>query len=219
MCGKRPNHSQEECKRPTVLAVAGVSLLLLAGGCVNGPSRPVNAETAVKRDTATIQYWIDQPATIRVTADNYDQLWRACDRVAHRYLFAIDRTDYREGLLTSQPMISKYFTEFWRSDVVTAADMANSTLATYRRTLRYEMRPTPDGKFEAAVKVIVERSTSFERRVTTAIQYRDAFSGFSPGTEFYAEDGSVQPAQTWYAVGRDLALETEIGKRVQDSLR
>jgi len=212
---REPRHFKSRVRRGA--AMIGALLLATTGGCVSSTSRPTNAVTAVKPETSTIQYWLDQPVTVRVTAKNYDELWKACDHVSHRYLFAIDRNDYREGLMTTLPMISKYFTEIWRSDVITASDMANSTLATYRRTVRYEIRRTADNQFEAAVKVIVERSTSFERRVTTAIQYRDAFKGFPPNTDFYADDGSKQPEQTWYAVGRDSALESAIGKKLQDS--
>jgi len=162
---------------------------------------------------------VDQPATAHVVATNYDQLWNACDKVAHSFLFSIDRTDYREGVLTTKPLTSKYFAEFWRNDVTFSEDLAQSSIATYRRTIRFELHNTDDGRYAANVKVIVERSSTFERRVTTAIQYQDAFAGPPPGTEFYAEDGTVQPYQNWYAVGRDSALEAVIASKVEAALR
>ena len=200
---------------------ASALLAFFAVGCVNGTARSPSstAETKVKPETATIQYWVNQPVTTRVTSSNYDALWNACDRVAWSYLFQIDRTDYREGVLTTKPLVSKYFLEFWRNDVGYSSQLENSSLAVYRRTIRYEIKPTPDGKFEAGVKVVIERSSTFERRVTTAIQYRDAFDGPRPGTKFYADDGGVQPYQTWYAVGRDADLEASIGRNVEKELR
>ncbi len=202
------------------LALTTLASLLLAG-CVNSNPRAGsgNSVTAVKPETATIQYWVDQPASTVITADDYDKLWKACDHVAISYLFAIDRTDYREGVLTTKPLISKYFTEFWRNDVPYSEDLAQSSIATYRRTIRFEIQKTDAGQFEAAVKVIIERSSAFERRVTTAIQYRDAFGAFPPGTEFYDDEGVRQSQQSWYAVGRDKVLEAQIGRKIQNALR
>lgn len=192
---------------------------LLINGCVTDshPAAP-NAKINAKPETATIGYWAAKPATVRVTADDYDQLWDACDAVSHKYLMAIDRTDYRNGVMTTRPLISKYFFEFWRDDVASFDDTADSSLATYRRTVRYEISKRSDHEFAADIKVIVERSSTFERRVTTAVQYRDAFAAPPPGTEYHADDGTVQPYQTWYAVGRDPQLEASIGKKLQAML-
>lgn len=202
------------------IAIYSLTALLLTGCVSSNPrSGAGNAVTSKKPETATIQYWVDQPARTTVKANDYDQLWNACDRVAIRYLFAIDRTDYREGLLTTKPLISKYFVEFWRNDVQFSEDLAQSSIATYRRTIRFEIHKSDDGRFEAAVKVIVERSSAFEHRVTTAIQYRDAFGAFPLGTEFFDDEGVKQSQQSWYAVGRDTALEVELGKKIQNALK
>ena len=207
--------------RNSALIIAATLTALGLTGCVTGPSRPNSATsvTNVKPETATVTYWVSQPATAYIDADNYDALWNACDKVAHRYLFSIDRTDYREGVLTTKPLISKYFTEFWRNDVTYSSDLADSSLATYRRTIRFELSKTEDSRYQAAVKVIVERCSTFERRVTTAIQYKDAFVAPPPGTEFYADDGTVQPYQNWYAVGRDPALEQAIAEHGRNALK
>jgi hypothetical protein len=204
-----------------LLRTIAASMLALLPGCITGsaPTVDTTAVTDVDPATATVQYWVDQPATVEVSANDYDRLWNACDHVSNALLFSIDRTDYRDGVMTTKPLISKYFAEFWRRDVTFSEDLAQSSIATYRRTIRYELHRTDDGRFTADVKVIVERSSSFERRVTTAIQYRDAFAGFPPGTEFYADDGSVQPQQTWYAVGRDHAMEEVIGDKLRAALK
>ncbi len=193
---------------------------LLLSGCVTD-SRPAapGALINAKPETATVPYWAEKPATVFVIARSYDRLWDACDAVSHQYLFSIDRTDYRNGVMTTRPLVSKYVTEFWRNDVVGFSELANSTLAVYRRTIRYEITRQDDQHFSAGVKVIVERSATFERRVTTAIQYRDSFTAPPPGAEFHADDGTVQPFQTWYAVGRDPAMEEAIVKSLESTLK
>ncbi len=205
-------------KPAAIVCLAFIPTLL--AGCVteSHPAAP-GALINAKPETATVSYWAQKPATVSVTDSNYDRLWDACDTVSHQYLFAIDRTDYRNGVMTTRPLVSKYLTEFWRSDVVGVSELADSTLAVYRRTIRYEIATHDDQHYSAVVKVVVERSSTFDRRMTTAIQYRDAFSAPPPGTEFHAEDGSTQPFQTWYAVGRDPALEEAIGRSLQATLK
>ena len=200
--------------------VAILSMTALLSGCVTD-SRPAapGAFINAKPDTVTVGYWAAKPGTVRDMARDYDQLWNACDEVSHKYLFWVDRTDYRNGVMTTQPLISKCFFEFWRSDVVSLDETANSSLATFRRTVRYEISKADDGGYAAVVKVIIERSSTFERRVTTAVQYRDAFTAPPPGTEFHGDDGTVQPYQTWYAVGRDPELEASIGKSLQTMVK
>src|SRR5207245_5438405 len=70
----------------------------------------------------------------------------------------LDREDYREGLLTTLPLVSKQSFEIWRRDVVTVPAIAQSTLATFRRTVRFQFSKREDGGYIAAPR-------SEERRV------------------------------------------------------
>lgn len=194
---------------------------MLAGCADDSTVRPAGGAvaTAVSPQTASLDYWIDQPASSFVASPDYNLLWAACDAAARDYLFAIDRTDYRQGVLTTKPLISKHWAEVWRRDVTRGEDVAQSSLATYRRTIRYELRKNKDDQaYEARVKVVIERSSTFERRVTTAIQFRDAFGAYPTGTEFVADDGTQLPSQYWYAVGRDEDLEKALAETVREKL-
>lgn len=203
--------------RPTALLLA----LCTLAGCVTGPSRSADAgkrATAIDPDTAKPLYWLDKPATAKVSAADYDRLWAACDVAARRHYFTPDVLNYRQGVMTSKPLTSKGVSEFWRNDVPAGDDLARSTLATYRRTIRYEIAKTPDDQYEVGVKVLVERSSQFERRVTTGIQFKDAFGPYPTGMEFLSDDGTEQAAQYWYATGRDTVLEEALAETIRKKL-
>ena len=195
--------------------------MTLLPGCVSGTTRSKDSgqrATAIDPISATPAFWMEKPVTAHVSSPNYDRLWAACDAAVRHYHFIPDVLNFRQGVMTTKPLVSKGVGEFWRNDVVDGNDLAHSTLATYRRTIRYDIDKVGDDSYQVGVKVLVERSSAFERRVTTGIQFRDAFGPFPPGSEFRSDDDVVQPAQYWYAVGRDDALETALAQQIQDHL-
>lgn len=193
-----------------------VALSALAG-CSHVEQSP--ALTQTDPDLATQAHWIAQPATATVTHDNYDELWEACVGAARWHGFRPDRTDYRAGVLVTFPNVSKQLFEPWRRDVVTLPDMVESTLATMRRIVRFEITEVQDGTFQCVPKVIVERYNSMERRITSITQYRETFSiNTAEGNK--GHDRGVDLADTyWYAVGRDAALERDLAAGVRSRVR
>ena len=135
------------------------------------------ALTPADANLATEDYWWNQPGTAKSAPAAFDPLWDACQAEAHARFFTVDRQEYRSGLLTTVPMVSAQVFEPWRADAVTSHDVAESTLGTIRRTVRFEVRKRSDGSFEVTPKVLVERFTSVERRLTAINQYHTAFSG------------------------------------------
>lgn len=152
-------------------------LLTGAAGCLSGARSDAPPVTNIDPQQATPDFWLAKPAVADISDADFYRLWNACRAEAHDRFFLIDRENYREGLLTTQPLISKQAIEFWRRDVVTPSDIANSTLATYRRTVRFELTRQADGTFTAHPKVLVERFASAERRLTAIYEYHTAFSG------------------------------------------
>src|SRR3954465_2084342 len=105
------------------LALA-IFLMLLAGGCIgNRPSNPAATQpvTMVDPQLAEQNYWLAKPATVEVRGQ-FKPLWEASEQTAHEFRFSIDRRDQRSGLLTTEPMISKQWWEFWRKDAGTFQD-------------------------------------------------------------------------------------------------
>jgi hypothetical protein len=204
------------CYRHILTCVAVGALLI---GCSSSKSQPSAAPTTQPIVMSTPIYWLRQEPVAGVVYRDFDRLWNAAERVARDYLFSIDRTDYRGGLLTTEPMISKQFFEVWRKDVATSDDLAESSLATVRRTLRFEFERSDDGNYVASPKVLVERYSLAERRLTAAMQYQSAFNGPQVIGSREADVGRVLPTAQWYATGRDYALERKIAEALQERLR
>lgn len=194
-----------------------IVLSAIISGCATHPTAPPATQPATAGDPKSTlpTYWFDQPAFTEIRGRDFDALWNACQEVAKARGFVIDRTDYREGLLYTEPLVSKGYFEVWRNDVVDGHGLAQGTLATIRRTIRFAIRRQPDGSFVATPKVVVERYASIERRITSAAQYHDIFSiRLLDVNREREQTGAVIPAEFWFAVGRDHPLERELGKDI-----
>ena len=194
-----------------------LALLALAAGCSHVEQSPSITETT--KETATKSYWIDQPATDTVAHDDYDELWEAAADTARWRGFRVDRTDYRGGLLTTWPLASKQIFEPWKRDVLTMPDLAESTLASMRRIIRFEIARLDDGTFQCTPKVLVERYSSSERRITSVTQYRESFSIETEQGSKERDKGYDLPFTYWYTTGRDEALEKVLADGIRSRLR
>src|SRR6185312_6563447 len=97
------------------------ALLSTLGGCIMGKQNPAATQPATAADPKSNQwdYWFDKPAVTEVSSASFDRLWSACRDALVADGFTIDRTDFRDGVMTTLPLISKQFYEVWRMDVVT----------------------------------------------------------------------------------------------------
>jgi hypothetical protein len=208
--------------RDTWGVVAFVFLLSLTG-CITGKQNPAATQPATAMDpkTAQLAYWLEQPAVVHVNSPDFDKLWNVCRDAVQDDGFIIDRTDYREGILTTAPLISKQFYEFWRNDVVDAKGLTQSSFGTIRRTARFDVRRLEDGSYQATPKVVVERFSSVEKRITSVAQYREIFSLNQADLQLSSEeqDNAQIPPQFWYAIARDHALERQLAESVKRRLK
>ncbi len=154
-----------------------------------------------------------------VAANNFDRLWRACADAARDRRFVIDRRDYRGGVLTTEPLVSAQFFEPWRRDAITPDAVAESSLATIRRTIRFEFTRQEGDRFTVIPRVTVERYSSGERRITSATLYRSAFRRTTATGTRESDRGVVLPPRYWYNVGNDAALEKALAEAVRRRLR
>jgi hypothetical protein len=199
--------------RSAVLAIGCAT----AGGCVaSHPGAP--KVTDVDPKLAQPDYWWNQPGVVHVSAGDFHKLWDACKGELYVRLFPVDREQYRDGLLTSEPVVSKQFFELWRTDAVNLHDVAESSLGTIRRTIHFEVKRLPDGSYDMTPKVLVERFAATERRLTTSVQYHDAFS--APVSFMDAPDESGVPfaTQYWYPLRRDHDLEKDMAESIRRRL-
>lgn len=225
-CRNRPPHLGRPV-RPVRRALAllllpAPAIVLPLGGCTSdAPAVPATQPvTAIDARLARPDYWYAQPATATVVAGNFDALWSAADAAARTRFFPIDRRDVRGGLMTTEPMVSKQWFEPWRQDVLEGDALADSSLATIRRTVRYEFERRDDGSFAVTPKVLIERYSVAENRVTSVVLYRAAFrAGRTTDQTAYGtretDRGVYLPSRYWYAVGRDVALEQALAGDIQ----
>ena len=81
-------------------------------------------------------------------ANDYDTLWNACEHAAREAGFTIDRFEYRTGLLTTKPLVSRQFFEVWKQDVVDFRGQIDSDAATRRRVVRFQIEKLADDRYQ-----------------------------------------------------------------------
>jgi hypothetical protein len=204
--------------------VPSVLTLAIIAGCIKGPMNPAATQPATITDTATTQpgYWYQAPSRGSVVYDSFPTLYKTCENVLRDYDFKIDRIDYRTGTLTSEPLVSAQVWEPWRPDIQSIGQVRGSILASVRRTVRFDIRRNDDGRFEASPKVLVERQTVREIRITSVALYRGAYTPLdprdTPSGSHEADEGFMYPPKYWYSIGRDPTLETSLAHEVSKRL-
>ncbi len=197
-------------------AILFILLFVIVPGCITTPSNPSATQPATAIDPATTkpEYWWSKPGVATIEHRDFQTLMDACEDVARNYLFEIDRVDYRQGVLTTRPMTSKQFFEVWRHDSAKASDTERNSLATYRRTLRFDVTKKADGTYQAAPKILVERWAQAERRITSAANFGGPGSGSEVSGTVESDQGVELPKSYWYAVERDYAMEQNVAEKV-----
>lgn len=152
------------------------------------------------------------PPAIR-SAD-FETLWAACESAVQAKLFELDRQDRRLGVLTTKPMVSAQWFEIWRPELKSCYDIAESSLATMRRTVRFEFEKLGENEFVVRPTVLVERYSQAERRVTSSALYRSVHGRPNVRGTPESDRGVYLPSSYWYPVARDLRLEESIARDV-----
>lgn len=203
----------------------GLGVLAGLNGCMTesrtvplSTTQPASA-TDIDPQQADPEFWYAQPSAYQTRQADFDRLWDKAQEVSRRLLFKIDRQDRRAGVLTTEPMISAQWFEPWRQELRTCKDVANSSIATYRRTIRYEF--VKQGQSYAInPKVLIERQAITERRVSGSLNRlyfrRDRELNATGSRE--SDAGIFIPDSYWYAVGRDPALEAFLVRQINASL-
>ncbi|HEX4054651.1 MAG TPA: hypothetical protein VHX86_10340 [Tepidisphaeraceae bacterium] len=196
--------------------------LCILAGCADNSRNPTPttrpALMSIPAERGTDAYWLNQPAVASVSSRDYQKLWNACAQTLRNDQFDIDEEDYREGVLTTWPMISKQAFEFWRSDAGDIYEVIEDTLQTIRRSVRFELSRGPDGTYVARPKVLIEQSSHPERRISTVSQAPQAFTPLGETPTRATEQGASIPNRYWYALGRDEAMERELANSVREKL-
>jgi hypothetical protein len=202
------------------VALLGAGSLI---GCEHVDQSPAITQTDQK--LAQPAYWLNQPANASVKSDNYEDLWEACVEAARYRGFKPDLQDYREGILITQPLVSKQIFEVWRRDVTALDDQVESTLATTRRIIRFEItRDSADGggaadTFTCVPKVLEQHYAAAERRITAIQRYREAFSLTNVQGSKERDRGIDIPPEYWYTTARDAAMEKQLAQAIESRVK
>jgi hypothetical protein len=217
-----PLAASQAKSRPAIVLLAALSLL---PGCIgNNLSRaPGQRVTDVPKENAEPVYFMKQSTVASVTAGDFDKLWEAVHRVSRDRGYRTDRDDPRLGVYTSRPLVSSQLFEPWRFNVGSLHALVEASLGTVRRTVRWDVTHNDDGTFTATPRVLVERYTVIEHRVTSAAQFNEIFAITREEAEnqrLRALDPAaalLEPVPTayWYGLGRDLDLEEKLADAVR----
>ena len=199
-----------------------IALIVILGmtGCAASKAPP-DRTTPMIADDYVRAVASSQPSypPARVSSSDFDALWQAVEKSLEARMFRIDRRDYRAGLLTTYPLISRQFFEFWRRDTLGIDDVTESSLNSMRRTVRVEIEHHEEtGMYVATPRVEVERYSDAGRRLTSAAMYRTAFKRTTARGTPESDAGINLQSRYWYTVGSDERLEAAIVRAAQKRL-
>ena len=206
----------------TLFSFACILPTLLLAACaadsvgVAPATRP--AFLSAPAEQAGSDYWFDKPAVASVASPDFQKLWSACRTTLINDEFEIDQENYRLGLLTTFPMISKQFFEVWRSDAGDVHGVIWDSLQTIRRTVRFDFTRRPNGSYIVFPKVLIETCSHPERRITSQAQYSQAFTSVAETPTIINDQGVAVATRYWYSVGRDEAMEKELANSVREKM-
>ena len=119
--------------------IISVAILLAIGGCARHTTPLVPA------------------AELTADEQKFQAVWDAGSEVLKSYRFDINKTNRRAGLITTSPMASRHFFEFWRRDVVTASGALENSVQPMYREVAVRIRKTGEGKYAPVVTVTASR--------------------------------------------------------------
>src|SRR5579862_8293926 len=128
--------------------ISSIQVFFIAAlaGCASTSSLPATRpNTDVPAVQATPEYWFGEPASAGVESLSFRKLWDTCQTLAMDDGFEIDWMDWREGIISTKPKISKELFEFWKSDAGRVSDVFEDSIQTIRRTIHFEVTRTPEG--------------------------------------------------------------------------
>ncbi|MFH0980588.1 MAG: hypothetical protein V2A79_03500 [Planctomycetota bacterium] len=149
--------------------------------------------------------------------DEGDALFEACLEALRAHGFKIDRVDRRAGLITTFPVTSQQFFEFWRHDVDTAYDLMEASLDTVRRRVEVRLLGETDPLHKKlVVTVFREKFSTPDRQYNTSAAAFRVFGRSLPATT--GEPIVPERDNLWLPAGRDGVLERRLIDQITECL-
>lgn len=174
--------------------LAVLSLVGVAVGCL-GPRRS--------------DYHSSQPIRIADPSEQADELWEAIQETLRRHRLELDRVDHRAGVITTMPVTSQHFFEFWRHDVDTWPDLWEATLNPIRRWVEVTLTRGEDHRMNRlAVAIHKQRLSSPDRQFNSTGAAYQYFGDSLPSTAGLVRVTAAD--DVWLDQDRDPAMEEHL---------
>jgi hypothetical protein len=97
------------------------------------------------------------PTKMTPIEKRFQAIWDASAEVLLSYRFTVDRRDRRSGVMTTSPMASRHFFEWWRRDKTDTSGALENSLQPIYREVTVQIRKTGEGKYHPVVSIVVSR--------------------------------------------------------------
>lgn len=189
-----------------------------AGTAPATTTAPVIATAPATQPGHMVTKTVDPNRTARFVYDaNYDNVWKQAQDILTQTGFAIDRADYRLGVLTTRPLASSQILEFWKPQHAGFTNAMENTVNNQRRWVTLTIL-TVEGKpdfYEIGVQVLVERETNPTEGLNGPMFVEGSGFGHNVLTlrSDYAPpvaDPKKEEQPIWNTVGHDPDLERKL---------
>jgi hypothetical protein len=156
---------------------------------------------------------------LRISGGGKAEAMVAAEMVLGKMGFAISKSDFESGYITTRPLRTGQFFEFWRSDAVGEFNSAESNLHCIRRTV--EMKITEEAEqLYVGCDVAVERLSLSEAPLERRSEAYDKFPQRErSGLESIARDLRESRGAEWINLGGDAELATVILKQIEEKIK
>ena len=159
---------------------------------------------------------------LRISGGGKAEAMVAAEMVLGKMGFEILKSDFESGYISTRPLRTGQFFEFWRSDAVGEFNSAESNLHCIRRTV--EMKITEEAEqLYVDCDAAVERLSLSRGRVGSSSETYDKFpesrSLESFNLKSIDEDLRESRGAEWIGLGADPELAEDILKQIEDKIK
>ncbi len=164
------------------------------------------------------------PNPLRISASEYDPAYKAAAEVLRDHGFAMDRQDYRFGLIETGALMSPTIGEPFRPGNTTVEQALESTLNHQRRIARVMLEPlasaddvsAPPQGYNLHVEVMIERRQQPDLQMSGATSGYGVYHRYTR-TPSELQDRGINGAY-WQPLRRDLYMEQRLMSDILDRI-